>query len=65
MQELLGLHGLASKLRLPATWLKREADAQRIPHLKAGKRYLFNPVAVTAALAEQAAKPKATEVPSA
>lgn len=53
---LLSLPDLADCLKLPADWIKGEADAGRIPHIKIGKRYRFNRDAVICALAEQAAK---------
>ena len=55
MTKLLPLNRLAALLRLPAAWLKAEADAGRLPVLVVGKRRLFNPVAVEEALAERAA----------
>ena len=53
--ELLSLPALAQALNLPGAWIKAEADAGRIPHLKIGKRYRFNREAVIRALAERAA----------
>lgn len=49
---------MARYLGVPVGWLKSEADAGRIPHLKAGRSYLFNPEAVEAVLAKRAAEPK-------
>jgi hypothetical protein len=37
-------------LGVPAKWLRAEAKANRIPHLKAGRRLLFNISAVREAL---------------
>lgn len=53
--HLLSLPDLAKALNLPEAWLKAEADAGTIPHLKIGKRYRFNLEAVTRTLAERAA----------
>ena len=53
--ELLSLPALAQALNLPENWIKAEADAGRIPHLKIGKRYRFNLEAVIRTLAERAA----------
>jgi len=53
--QLLSLPALAEALKLPESWIKAEADAGRIPHLKIGKRYRFNRGAVVLALAERAA----------
>jgi hypothetical protein len=47
---------LARELKVPVKWLRSEADAGRLPHVKAGKRYLFNSDAVRAVLLERAAK---------
>ncbi len=47
--------GLGRELRLPREWLINEADAGRIPCLRVGRKRLFNPDAVRAALAERAA----------
>lgn len=59
--ELTTLIGLARQLRLSRTWLKGEADAERIPYLKAGAKRLFNVEAVRVVLAERAASgPNAT-----
>jgi len=40
--QLLSLPALADALKLPESWIKAEADAGRIPHLRIGKRYRFN-----------------------
>jgi hypothetical protein len=52
--ELAGLAAMARRLRVPAGWLKTEADAGRIPHLKAGSQRLFNVAEVERVLAERA-----------
>jgi hypothetical protein len=44
----------ARRLRVPANWLRAEALAGRVPHLRAGKSLLFDPDAVEAALLERA-----------
>ena len=54
--QLLSLPALAETLSLPKEWIKAEADAGRIPHLRIGKRYRFNPDAVVRALADRAAQ---------
>lgn len=53
--ELVPLAVLARTLRIPAAWLKAETAAGRIPHLKAGRRLLFNPEAVKRCLVQRAA----------
>lgn len=42
----LYLGAMARRLRVPATWLRAEADAGRIPHLRAGRVLLFDPEVV-------------------
>ena len=54
--ELLTLPRLARRLGVTQQWLRAQADAGKIPCLKAGNRYLFNPVAVQKALAAKAAQ---------
>ena len=49
------LDALAATLKLPRPWLRKEADAGRIPHLKIGRRRLFQVQQVQEALAERAA----------
>ena len=53
--QLLSLPALAAALRLPEDWLKTEADAGRLPHIRIGKRYRFSLAAVEAALLRRAA----------
>jgi hypothetical protein len=53
---LLNLQQLSRLLRVPATWLKAEADASRLPCVRAGSQRLFNAEVVERILAERAAK---------
>ena len=53
--QLVSVRGLANRLRLPVAWLKAEAEAGRIPSLRAGRRLLFNATAVERALLDRAA----------
>ena len=46
----------ASQVKVPAPWLKREAQAQRVPHLRVGRRLRFNVDAVRRHLADRAAR---------
>lgn len=39
---LLPLGATARRLRVPSTWLRDQADAGLIPHIRAGKQYLFD-----------------------
>ena len=53
---LIPLNVMARRLRVPVTWLREEAEAGRVPCLKAGRAILVNPDAVNAALTERAAR---------
>jgi hypothetical protein len=44
---------LARATRLPAAWLKREADAGRLPCIRAGRLRMFDLAAVLKALADR------------
>ena len=55
----MNLHPLGSAarlLRVPATWLREEAEAERIPHLAAGKRLLFHVPTVSRILQDRATR---------
>lgn len=57
--QLVSLRGLASRLRrfgLTLAWLQAEAEAGRIPCMRAEKRWLFNVEAVEEALLRRAAE---------
>lgn len=49
-ETFITLQSLAQRLGLPAAWLKSEAEAGRIPSLRAGRRLAFNHEQVEAAL---------------
>ncbi len=53
--SVVTLSGLAAHFRLPRHWLRQQALAGRIPCLRVGRRFLFNPAAVEEALARLAA----------
>ncbi len=55
MDELLTLPRMSRKLGVTQRWLREQADCGRVPCLKAGSRYLFNPTAVARVLATEAA----------
>lgn len=59
--DIVTLDELSRRLKLSKAWLHREANAGRLPSLRAGKRRLFNPAAVSATLAARAADPDNTE----
>ena len=52
---VLTLGRMARRLGVTQRWLRAEAEAGRVPCLPAGKRLLFEPVAVEESLAKQAA----------
>lgn len=54
--DLVTVHGLAQRLRLSRSWLIAEADAGRLPFLRADRRRLFSVEAVRQALAKRAAE---------
>ena len=56
LQRLSGLGATASHIGCPASWLRDEALAGRIPHIAAGKRLIFSPDAVAAVLLKRAAE---------
>lgn len=53
-QQLLPVGPMARRLRVPVAWLKSEANANRIPHLRAGQVILFHPEIVESVLVERA-----------
>jgi hypothetical protein len=53
--KLLPLLAMAGQARVPGQWLRAEAEAGRIPFLRAGKKMLFHPSTVERLLAERAA----------
>lgn len=56
MSELLSLPRMSRRLGVTQQWLRDQADEGVVPCLKAGRRYLFNPVAVEETLAQKAAQ---------
>ena len=53
-EVFLPLRRAATRLGVPAAWLRTEALAGRVPYLRAGRQLLFNPPAVETALLERA-----------
>jgi hypothetical protein len=53
----------ARLLRVPVAWLRAEAEAGRVPCLRAGKVLLFNLAAVERTLAARAAESPECRVP--
>ena len=54
--DLVDIRCLARRLRLPATWLRGEAEAGRIPSLLIGRKRRFSLNAVADVLARRAAE---------
>ncbi len=54
--KLIDAVELADRLGLSAKWLRREASAGRIPHLRAGDRTLYNVDAVERELVRRASE---------
>ena len=52
--KLLPLNIVARRLRVPVRWLRAEAEAGRVPSLKAENAFLCDPEAVETALLERA-----------
>jgi hypothetical protein len=52
--KLLLVGPMARRLRVPVKWLRAEAEAGRIPHLKADKVLLFDAETVERVLVERA-----------
>jgi hypothetical protein len=57
-RTLLPLNVVARRLRVPVRWLRAEAEAGRVPALRAGNQFLCDPAAVEAALLERARRPQ-------
>lgn len=55
-EAFLPLRRAAARLGVPAAWLRAEAHAGRVPHLRVGRRLLFNTAAVEAVLSDRAAR---------
>lgn len=56
-ERVLNLPRMARRLGVTQAWLKREAEANRVPALRADRRLLFEPAAVEEAVAQRAARP--------
>lgn len=53
MEAFLPLQRTAVRLGVPAAWLRAEARAGRVPHLRVGRRLLVNPEDVERVLLER------------
>lgn len=59
--RLVCIHELADRTGLPVAWLKREAEAGRIPGIQAGRRRFFDTAAVLKALSNREGLQKEVE----
>ncbi len=55
-KKIIPLGAMARIAGVSSKWLRKEAEAGRIPHLKADNRLLFEPETVKAILIERAEK---------
>ncbi len=63
--QLLPLPKMARELRVPVAWLREEAEASRLPAVKAGGALLFHPPTIERILVERASQVvKPAEIPS-
>lgn len=51
--KLVRLPKLSDRTGLPISWLKREADAGRLPYIRVGRARMFDPAAVLKAVADR------------
>jgi len=56
--KLLPVGPMARFLRVPVKWLREEAEAGRVPCVKADKALLFDPATVERVLLERARGPE-------
>lgn len=54
--QLVPLGVMARLLHVPTKWLRAEAEAGRVPALRAGDRFVFRPDVVSPLVAERAAE---------
>ena len=52
--KLLTASAMARRLGVRTSWLRSEAEADRLPHVRAGDQYLFDPDAVEGVLVDRA-----------
>ena len=60
-RDLLPLRRMAARLGVTSVWLREQAEAGTVPGLRAGRRWLFSPAAVVAAVATMATQTKGGE----
>ena len=52
-ESFVSLRRTAARIGVPVNWLRGEAQADRVPHLRVGRRMLFSVEAVERALIER------------
>lgn len=52
--KLISVKALARWLKVDADWIQSESEAGRLPHVRAGRDYLFDPDRVEQILLERA-----------
>lgn len=57
-RDLLPLRRMAARLGVPSRWLREQAQAGLVPGLKAGDRWLFDPVIAADAVRSMASGEK-------
>jgi len=62
--ELIPVGVMARRLHVTVRWLRGEAEAGRVPHVKAENTFLFNPEATTRVLAERASRTEVDSCPN-
>ena len=62
--EILSIAQMATRLGVPARWLREHVEAGRVPAMRAESRWLVEPATVTAALARMAANGEAAQAPT-
>ena len=60
-ESFQGIQSAAYELGVPVAWLKREAEAERVPALRVGRQLRFNIQQVERALTERAAQQTVTD----
>ncbi len=60
-EHIITAEEVAAHVQLPVDWLKAEARAGRLPHLKIGRRLYFNLAAVENSLLQRAAASPAND----
>ena len=53
---------MAGRLRVTATWLRREAEKNGLPHVQADRQLLFDPDLVERLLYERAQQPQSEAI---